>query len=129
MGERPASADAPVSEALATTGLFLNLASFIALAVCLASWGSSDTVWAAAAGVAALLTFASAWTFASINLLAGDHAPAGIVGRAFWLALILFSSSAVVSIFSFLPKLSLPALPRGPHFGSRHQPLFWAAQF
>ena len=59
MGERPASADAPVSEALATTGLFLNLASVIALAVCLASWGASDTVWAAAAGVAAVLTFAA----------------------------------------------------------------------
>lgn len=59
MGERPASADAPVSEALATTGLFLNLASVIALAVCLASWSASDAVWAAAAGVAALLTFAA----------------------------------------------------------------------
>ena len=59
MGERPASADAPASEALATTGLFLNLASVIAIAVCLASWGASDAVWAAAAGVAALLTFAA----------------------------------------------------------------------
>jgi hypothetical protein len=59
MGERPASADAPVSEALATTGLFLNLASVITLAVCLASWGASDAVWAAAAGVAAVLTFAA----------------------------------------------------------------------
>jgi len=59
MGERPASADAPVSEALATTGLFLNLASFIALAVSLASWGASDAVWAAAAGVTAVLTFAA----------------------------------------------------------------------
>jgi hypothetical protein len=57
MGERPASADAPVSEALATTGLFLNLASVIAIAVCLASWGASDGVWAAAAGVAAVFAF------------------------------------------------------------------------
>jgi len=63
---------------------------------------------------AALLTFASAWTFASINLLTSDHAPAGILGRAFWLALILFSSAAVVLIISFLPKLNLPALHRDP---------------
>jgi len=59
MGERTASADAPLSEALATTGLFLNLASVIAIAVCLASWSASDVVWATAAGVAALLTFAA----------------------------------------------------------------------
>lgn len=63
---------------------------------------------------AALLTFASAWTFASINLLTGDHAPAGILGRAFWLALILFSAAAVVAIVSFLPKLNLHALHRDP---------------
>jgi hypothetical protein len=63
---------------------------------------------------AALLTFASAWTFASINLLTGDHALAGILGRAFWLALIMFSSAAVVAIISFLPKLNLPALHRDP---------------
>jgi hypothetical protein len=48
MGERPVSTDAPASEALATTGLFLNIASVIALAVSLASWGASN------AGVACL---------------------------------------------------------------------------
>src|SRR5262249_39681154 len=63
---------------------------------------------------AALLTFASAWTFASINMLTGDRAPAGIIGGAFWVALILFSAAAVVAIVSFLPKLNLHALHRDP---------------
>jgi hypothetical protein len=57
MGERPASVDTPSSEALATSGLFLNIASVIALAICLASWSVSNSVVAAAAGVAAVLTF------------------------------------------------------------------------
>jgi hypothetical protein len=57
MGERPVSADAPASEVMATTGLFLNFASVIAITVSLASWGASDAVIAAVAGVAALLTF------------------------------------------------------------------------
>ena len=47
---------------------------------------------------AALLTFASAWTLALINLLTGDRAPAGILGAALWLALILFSATAAVAI-------------------------------
>jgi hypothetical protein len=63
---------------------------------------------------AALLTFASAWTFASINILTGDHAASGIVGRAFWVALVLFSAAAVVAVVSFLPKLNLHALHRDP---------------
>ncbi len=57
MGDRPASTDAPASEAMATTGLFLNFASVIAITVSLASWGASDVVIATVAGVAALLTF------------------------------------------------------------------------
>jgi hypothetical protein len=63
---------------------------------------------------AALLTFASAWTFASINMLTGERGPEGILGRAFWVALILFSTAAVVAVLSFLPKLNLHALHRDP---------------
>ena len=63
---------------------------------------------------AALLTFASAWTLALINLLTGDRAPAGILGAALWLALILFSATAAVAVISFLPKLNLHALHRDP---------------
>ena len=57
MGESPAVGDAPASEAIATTGLFLNIASVIAIAVSLASWGASDAVVAAVAGVTAVLAF------------------------------------------------------------------------
>jgi hypothetical protein len=57
MGEGPTSTDKPVSEAIATTGLFLNLTSIIASAVCLARWGASDYALAAGAGIAAALTF------------------------------------------------------------------------
>jgi hypothetical protein len=57
MGERPVSTDMPSSEALATTGLFLNVASVIVLAICLASWGASSAALATGAGVGAVLTF------------------------------------------------------------------------
>lgn len=57
MGERPASTDTPTSEALATTGLFLNIASVIALAICLASFGASNAALGAVAGVAAAIAF------------------------------------------------------------------------
>lgn len=57
MDERLAPAENPVSEAVATTGLFLNIASIIAIAVSLASWGAAEAVIASIAGVAALLTF------------------------------------------------------------------------
>jgi hypothetical protein len=63
---------------------------------------------------AALLTFASAWTFASINILTGERAPVGIVGGAFRLALVLFTVAAVVAVISFLPRLNLHALHRDP---------------
>ena len=59
MGERPASVDEPASEAIATTGLFLNFTAVIAFAVCLASWGTSDAALAAAAGIVAILAFAA----------------------------------------------------------------------
>ena len=57
MDERLAPSDKPASEAIATTGLFLNIASVIAIAVSLASWGASDAAIAAAAGVTAVLAF------------------------------------------------------------------------
>jgi hypothetical protein len=55
--DRLAPSDQPASEAIATTGLFLNIASVIALAVSLASWGASDAVIASLAGVTAVLAF------------------------------------------------------------------------
>lgn len=57
MDERLAPADKPASEAVATTGLFLNIASIIAIAVSLASWSASEAVVGSIAGVAAVLTF------------------------------------------------------------------------
>ncbi len=57
MDERLALSDKPTSEAIATTGLFLNIASVIAIAVSLASWGASDTLIASIAGVTAVLAF------------------------------------------------------------------------
>jgi multisubunit Na+/H+ antiporter MnhB subunit len=57
MGERAASTDTPTSEAVATTGLFLNIASVIALAICLAGLGASNAALGTAAGVAAALAF------------------------------------------------------------------------
>lgn len=59
MGERSATVDAPASEAVATTGLFLNIASVIAIAVSLASWGASDALVASIAGSVAVLAFAA----------------------------------------------------------------------
>jgi hypothetical protein len=55
--ERLAPSDQPASEAIATTGLFLNIASVIAIAVSLASWGASDAVIASVAGVTAVIAF------------------------------------------------------------------------
>jgi len=42
---------------MATTGLLLNFASLIAIAVSLASWGASDSAVAGVAAIAAVLTF------------------------------------------------------------------------
>ena len=57
MVERSAIAHQPASEAVATTGLLLNFASVIAIVVCLASWGASDSALAAIAGIAAVFAF------------------------------------------------------------------------
>lgn len=57
MDEQFTVAAEPPSEAIATTGLFLNVASVIAIAVSLASWGASDAAIAAVSGIAAVLTF------------------------------------------------------------------------
>ncbi|RDH78555.1 hypothetical protein DVS77_11870 [Mycolicibacterium moriokaense] len=57
MDERLVPVDRPASEAVATTGLFLNIASVIALAVSFASWSASAGVIASIAGVFAMLTF------------------------------------------------------------------------
>jgi len=46
-----------MAEAIATTGLFLNVISVIAVAVCLASWGASHVTTAALAGALALVSF------------------------------------------------------------------------
>lgn len=57
MDERTAPAITPASEAVATTGLFLMIASVIAIAVSLASWGASDAIIASIAGATAVLAF------------------------------------------------------------------------
>lgn len=57
MAERPASVDAPASEAIATAGLFLNIASVIAIAVSIASWSADQAIVAAIAVIAAFCTF------------------------------------------------------------------------
>jgi hypothetical protein len=72
--ERHAPSDKPASEAIATTGLFLNVASVIAIAVSLASWGASDVPVAAAAGVAAALTFIG--SLICFGVQANDREPA-----------------------------------------------------
>lgn len=55
----PAGTDEPMAEAIATTGLFLNITAVIAIAVCLASWGMSDGLLAWVAGAIALVSFAT----------------------------------------------------------------------
>ena len=60
MAERVLSSpDDPMTEAIATTGLFLIFTAVIALAVSLASWGASDGPIAATAGVIAAVSFAA----------------------------------------------------------------------
>lgn len=54
------SSDDPFTEAVATTGLFLIITAIIAVAFALASWGTSEIVMAAVAGVLAVLSFAAA---------------------------------------------------------------------
>lgn len=59
MGQRVSAPADATTEAIATTALFLNFTAVIALAVCLASLGTSDAVVATAAGVIAVLSFAA----------------------------------------------------------------------
>jgi F0F1-type ATP synthase assembly protein I len=53
----PAGAQGPMAEAIGTTGLFLNVTAVIAIAVCLASWGSANGTLALLAGAIALISF------------------------------------------------------------------------
>jgi Family of unknown function (DUF5706) len=63
---------------------------------------------------AALLTFASAWLVALINLLS-NHRIANYGPRtAIIISLFLFALAAVVALYSFLPKLKLSAFHRDP---------------
>jgi F0F1-type ATP synthase assembly protein I len=74
MAERPAPVDDQASEAVATTGLFLNFAAVIAIAVSFASWSASEAPLAAVAGVAAVLAFAA--SIVCFRLQADDPRPA-----------------------------------------------------
>ncbi|MGE5696508.1 MAG: hypothetical protein ACM4D3_15145 [Candidatus Sericytochromatia bacterium] len=49
----------PVSEAVGTTGLILNVVAVIAFALCLAGMGSASAVFAIVSGAVALITFAA----------------------------------------------------------------------
>ncbi|MGE2712955.1 hypothetical protein ACQI4L_02740 [Mycolicibacterium litorale] len=59
MGERVSAPADATTEAIATTALFLNFTAVIALAVCLASIGTSDAVVATTAGAVSLVSFAA----------------------------------------------------------------------
>jgi hypothetical protein len=63
---------------------------------------------------AALLTFSSAWIVASANLLTGGHLSGGLL-TAFAIALPFFTASALISIWSFLPRRKLPKFHRDPN--------------
>jgi hypothetical protein len=63
---------------------------------------------------AALLTFNSAWVLGSLNLLmTKSPLPLGY-GGALTMALPLFGASALVSLFSFVPKLQLRGFFKRP---------------
>ncbi len=73
-----------------------------------------DFVKFAEAKNAALLTFASAWTLAIINLLSWDHPFPERIRPALEVALPLFVAAALVAIWSFLPKRKLEIFHRDP---------------
>jgi hypothetical protein len=50
-------AEQSTAEWIATAGLFLLITAVIAVAVCLASWGTADAFWAAAFGLIAVFSF------------------------------------------------------------------------
>lgn len=74
MADGTPHADDPFNEAVATTGLFLLVSAVIALAVAVASWGTSETLIAALSSSAALLSFAA--SIFCFKTQAGDHAVA-----------------------------------------------------
>ena len=61
---------------------------------------------------AALVTFSSAWLFALLSGISGKFALPPGLSNAFLMTLPLFSFSAIVSLISFIPLLSLPKLRR-----------------
>jgi hypothetical protein len=63
---------------------------------------------------AALLTFASAWMVATINLLSTDRALPEGLPTALKVAFILFILAALVAMWSFLPKLKVDVFHRDP---------------
>ncbi len=63
---------------------------------------------------AALLTFASAWILASVNLLNGSNALTVQWRFGFTIALPLFAIAALLGLYSFLPKTLLNRFHRDP---------------
>jgi hypothetical protein len=63
---------------------------------------------------AALLTFASVWLVALINLLSNHRIAHSGPRIAVVVSLFLFALAAVVALYSFLPKLKLSAFHRDP---------------
>jgi hypothetical protein len=72
MNDRRVLADKPASEAIATAGLFLNVASVIAIAVSLASWGGNAAL-AIVGGVVAVISFVA--SIVCFGVQAADPAP------------------------------------------------------
>ena len=63
---------------------------------------------------AALLTFASAWILASVNLLNGSSALSSQWRFGFTAALPLFAIAALLGLYSFLPKTLLSSFHKDP---------------
>jgi hypothetical protein len=70
------SSDDPFNETVATTGLFLILTAIISLAFALASWGLSETLIAAFAGAAAVVSFAASILCFKAQAIEAAPAPA-----------------------------------------------------
>lgn len=63
---------------------------------------------------AALLTFASAWILASVNLLNGSNPISAIWRTGFTIALPVFVVAAILALCSFLPKTLLSQFHKDP---------------
>lgn len=63
---------------------------------------------------AALLTFASAWLLALVNLLASGRALSHSIRISAAVSLLFFALAAVVALCSFLPKVRLNIFDRDP---------------